>query len=199
KCTCCSIEKHLKLHHSLSTQRVEHDEDKYYPKKIHCDENGDQTEKFQCPHCSKVYDSKLPAERHVRKHIHIFYCNPCQMSFGSFKEWNHHKTQNHMEPIHICEHCGVQYKNKRSLNRHMETHRFGDFICEICNRTFSSSQCLRVHKDSVHQLSKRVLSCDQCQKVFYQNNKFKSHILSHSKPFICSYCGQRFGYKKYLD
>ncbi|CAH1793095.1 unnamed protein product [Owenia fusiformis] len=155
---------------------------------------------YRCHYCKAVYTSKSEADMHVQEHLTEFHCNDCEVKFDTFSVWQQHKESVHASEISktMCDKCGLSFvSNSNAFKRHMHQHK-GPFLCDICNEPFSSNSAVGSHKKVVHHLTKVVFPCTECPKKYYQKNKFVAHKLSHSKPYICSFCGQRFGYQKYL-
>ncbi|KAL0280423.1 UNVERIFIED_CONTAM: hypothetical protein PYX00_001718 [Menopon gallinae] len=71
-------------------------------------------------------------------------------------------------------------------------------LCNICNKTFSSSHYLEKHK----QCHTKVFSyyCEYCGKGFAILRKLENHLLLHSNSsrFQCEMCGKRFAQKHTL-
>ena len=61
-------------------------------------------------------------------------------------------------------------------------------ICDICNKKFARSSCLRIHK------SKEKLKCKECPEVFCTEMKLTIHMkLNHKKKkFKCEVCLREF-------
>ncbi|CAH1793093.1 unnamed protein product [Owenia fusiformis] len=172
------------------------DVEKYFPKKIQVKVDHETVERYQCTYCTNTYDSEATANNHVHRHIKMFSCSICKMTFTSFALWKIHGDV-HDEPKYVCHICGSRYKHTSQYRNHMELHR-GPIVCDLCDKTFKSRANLRLHKRGVHEQATEVFQCDQCPQMFYIKHRLNRHILSHSKPFVCTYCNQRFGYKKYL-
>ena len=72
-------------------------------------------------------------------------------------------------------------------------------ICELCCKTFSSSNTLKAHVKVVHESNKEQLICTFCSKSV---KNLKTHIQNfHNNkrnPYICKYCPESFSMQKLL-
>lgn len=64
--------------------------------------------------------------------------------------------------------------------------------CNICNKSFQTKTCLRVHMRS-HR-GERPHICSYCDKCFTQKSTLRTHIRTHTgeKPYVCKYCSRAF-------
>ncbi|CAH1793091.1 unnamed protein product [Owenia fusiformis] len=189
------LKNHMKLH-TCKEEDIEHDVDKYFAKKIEVEVDGEMTERYQCHYCDNIYDSEATANNHLHRHINLFICKICKMTFISFALWRVHGNV-HGDPKYICHICGSQFKHRSQLTSHKEIH-IAPIVCELCGKHFKTKPNLLNHKRGVHEQTTERFQCDQCPQIFHLKNRLNRHVLSHSKPFHCTYCDQRFGYKKYL-
>ena len=83
-----------------------------------------------CPICKKVSKSSITLRMHLRN-VHV--------NAGS---------------SYVCELCGVSYKLKASLEKHVrgvhQENRERDAICDICGFATFSNQELKMHRQRVH-------------------------------------------------
>ncbi|XP_075993074.1 uncharacterized protein LOC142987970 [Genypterus blacodes] len=87
-----------------------------------------------------------------------------------------------------CSECGVTFKYKENLQKHLRTHT-GLLSNSIC-KTSTQSAHLKDH----FKIRGKPFSCSVCSKHFTQNIGLKRHMRIHTgeKPFICSVCGKNF-------
>ena len=76
------------------------------------------------------------------------------------------------------------------------------FICDICDKQFSTKQILQRHRVSLHEKEKD-FKCDQCDAWFSSSNNHEliMHVNSvHNgfKKFICQWCNKEFSRKDAL-
>uniref|UniRef100_A0A3Q2GEU4 C2H2-type domain-containing protein n=1 Tax=Cyprinodon variegatus TaxID=28743 RepID=A0A3Q2GEU4_CYPVA len=72
------------------------------------------------------------------------------------------------------------------------SNRPNHYRCEICNRSFSSSQSLQRHQQ--YGNSERGFRCTLCCKIFEDKQSIKKHLQGHlnEKCSLCGLCGKRF-------
>lgn len=71
-----------------------------------------------------------------------------------------------------------------------------NWICDICNRSFSTKQILQRHRIALHDHNKD-FKCDQCDMWFSSSNnheliKHVNEVHNGFKKFICDYCNKEF-------
>ena len=69
------------------------------------------------------------------------------------------------------------------------------YECTACGVKFITKQCLRTHKDTVHE-RKTLCPCPQCGKLINNKSKLKRHIETvHEgiKRFKCHLCSAAYG------
>uniref|UniRef100_A0A8D8WWE2 Zinc finger protein 26 n=1 Tax=Cacopsylla melanoneura TaxID=428564 RepID=A0A8D8WWE2_9HEMI len=170
---------------------------------------------YQCTACKKTYSQrndflkhlkykhKVNFERSVFKRFECYYCNKI------FK----HKSEirNHME-IHMnfkykCDLCGIEYKLKCALKKHIKQKHLGlksnkQYTCSFCSKTYLSKNNLHFH-ESLHKTGR--LMCHLCPKTYASEASLNAHIrTSHLKAnidenmvkkFVCDVCGNSFARK----
>jgi len=70
------------------------------------------------------------------------------------------------------------------------------WICDICNKQFSTKQILQRHRIALHDQNKD-FKCDQCDAWFSSSNnheliKHVNEVHNGFKKFICDYCNKEF-------
>ena len=103
--------------------------------------------------------------------IDMFQCCFCDQSFGRKSSISHHLLLHTGKPIYRCEVCSIEYKEKRSLTKHLEI----SHGIEPTNKREVSTNGL--------------YSCNQCEYKTTAKNQFTRHLLVHgSKQYKCDLC-----------
>ena len=99
-----------------------------------------------------------------------------------------------------CDHCKSQpFRTPDALEKHIARHNFGTlpnadgvFVCEHCKKQFKTRANLTTHL-WIHK--EKRFQCSECDKKFVQKIQLKvhsRHAHSHSRPYLCVYCGKSF-------
>ncbi|XP_055389144.1 zinc finger protein 852-like [Condylostylus longicornis] len=91
-----------------------------------------------------------------------------------------------------CPHCDARYPRKGKMLIHVRTKHLKErpFVCQICNKEFSSNHHLVRHKRNIHD--KNESTCPICQKQF-ASSRIEEHIKNHEKNCVpCTVCGDLF-------
>lgn len=85
--------------------------------------------------------------------------------------------------------------NKKKLRRDCK-----DKVCPICGQQLNSFRSLYMHLEGHKDVSVLKLQCGECGKKFCSQYYLTRHLRLHSgeKPFVCRYCGYKFGHKQSL-
>ena len=108
-------------------------------------------QQFSCSQCDRTFFSRTTLRVHVESaHSQSpsnFRCEKCQKvftSFGSFK--GHQKRNCQRERKFVCEVCGMSFKDRSNLKRHMTVHSDArPFHCHVCSASYRSVEGLRYH------------------------------------------------------
>ncbi|ODM93187.1 putative zinc finger protein [Orchesella cincta] len=139
-----------------------------------------------------------------------YQCQICpEIVKGKIALLVHEKT--HADSRTVCSICGAAFKQKRTLDRHMEKVHSGGtwkgpFSCNYpnCSESLESDSSLLVHVEEEHasseQARKRIM-CLKCGKVLASPWAVKTHGLVHTKErnFHCDICSKTYSLKTTLE
>ncbi|XP_065583779.1 zinc finger protein 664-like, partial [Artemia franciscana] len=110
-----------------------------------------------------------------------------------------HKTVKRLKKVHlkikqyICDVCNKSFSQSNNLITHQRVHTDEKlFKCDICEKTFSQSSSLIYHK-RLHT-GEKPFKCDLCGKTFSVSSSLINHKRLHTgeKPFKCNTCEKTF-------
>ncbi|XP_055377730.1 zinc finger protein 234 [Condylostylus longicornis] len=176
---------------------------------------------YQCPHCKKGYVRQIEILIHLAHDhkIQVLSCNICLQNFSSIEELKMHKIQhlgknviNRIEEkqlemlktidgiFYVCKYCRKKYKEKSNFVLHdckkadsmLDCKELPKFLCNICEKEFSSLKDMYVHKKLVHQ--NESLNCLLCNKAFKTVIGLQYHMKTHegTKRIKCPFCVRKF-------
>ncbi len=96
----------------------------------------------------------------------------------------------------MCDVCPKKFATMKSFQNHRNRHGTAnsEFICELCQKTFTKSYRLKNHIENIH--SEKLYECDQCLKAFATVKRLKLHTDKHliEKPssLPCTICQKVF-------
>lgn len=164
------------------------------------------SKKFKCNDCDSSYVRKGELEKHKQRNI---ICNMCGEKFCSQSLLVlHHDTHDKSGKDGYIERYKCKYDGCDELvttNRwkhHMIT-KHGDqrFECDICKKTFSRKDDVRLHILSIHDPTSQKFKCDVCGYLCVSKSVLTRHQkVTHLKErnFMCSECGKTFCTKAQL-
>lgn len=162
-----------------------------------------------CGWCGKTFERSDVFQDHAIATGHCF-CSDCNLTFPSRESWKEHrKSAKHASEFKFCD-CNRSFKDVHALVAHMESRvhkkplkpkiaRHGEnrsispsssTMCAKCKRTFSSSESLQQHYDSVKHKPLSHLGCPmgtECRGTFTS----PSALLHHLESGKCSSGMQR--------
>lgn len=160
--------------------------------------------KYRCCICSI---DNIPSAFRLMVHLRKKHsaCDVCLEECGEQFRLSSHIWKHKLQ--HLCYRCGVSYVNKPLMMKHLfwkhgtesvmckkclqkkwpHSYHFcappAQFICEICQQTFSRAMALRVHK-RLHAEDGAIYSCteENCEKKFISKKLLAKHVERHRSP-----------------
>ncbi|XP_043274003.1 zinc finger protein 502-like isoform X17 [Venturia canescens] len=124
--------------------------------------------------------------------------------FGTFED--------HEIVMETLEYEEVEVRNTESLELELESLKSGisevldksiksrkSYDCDICGKSMRKKLQYIRHR-GIHERS-RVGSCDECDRIFYDEEKLRKHMIKihqEDKPFPCMLCGKSFKTEEFL-
>lgn len=81
-----------------------------------------------------------------------------------------------------CPKCPMTYSHKKSLSRHMETHKGTKYSCKSCNQQFTRKDHLRRHMEQHARM--KSFKCTQCNKTFGNELTLRNHLIATNHKTI---------------
>ncbi|XP_052745560.1 zinc finger protein 62 homolog isoform X3 [Bicyclus anynana] len=126
-------------------------------------------------------------------------CQICNETFLKFRLLIIHMSQHFNN--YSCETCGAVFVSLHLLRRHLQTHKTGNFPCEVCDKVFSNSAKRTMHMRGVH-LKQCPRICPICPERFNSNYQRTKHLrIVHNQTsglFKCETCGREYDLKYQL-
>jgi len=151
---------------------------------------------YRCTECGKKYASMTGFSRHMKRHGEgkPYKCTFCGNRFDSEKDMEHHlgmgdrnvyrcraKQDKEMvmrgmsgEMKHVCQECGKGFSTKQNLAVHAVVHSEKKIQCDKCDKCYSNSGGLYIHKKKVHEGIK--YDCQECGKQFTEKGHRTKHV-----------------------
>ena len=108
-----------------------------------------------------------------------FNCNTCKKTFINEKNVSDHKEKYHTKAKILCENCGYEATDQKTLNEHMKDHTVKEQCDEIKEVKGKGNSC---NKQSD-------INCNMCEFTTREKSTLEEHQRSHNKKeYVCGNC-----------
>ncbi|XP_035787906.1 zinc finger protein 845-like [Anopheles albimanus] len=167
--------------------------------------HGKQKDKpFKCDKCHQAYPKQHLLTAHLQRHVQE-QCTVCRKTLSNYQALKVHMAQMHgRDNQQICATCGVAFRTKLAMERHIKEHRGEQSIekvqCHICSKWFNGKSNVKKHIRFIHAEQGQEFQCEICLHKYPNTraliyHKQRVHV---EEKFGCEYCGKRFKRKIYL-
>ena len=155
---------------------------------------------FECEDCKISYKTESYLEKHTRS-LHVgrkaeveesvelqFKCEKCERSFRDEEQLKVHSINAHADKVFTCQICDKPYTSMSLLRRHdWRSHR--EIDCNLCGETIESRQDIKKHRETKHQMFKKVFckyypECIDGDECFFEHER-ESNVYEAYEALNC--------------
>ncbi|XP_070823578.1 zinc finger protein 572 isoform X1 [Chaetodon trifascialis] len=152
---------------------------------------------YCCAECGKRFCQIRSYRVHLRTHaqtkVDRLLCRVCLLDFPSQEALDFHLSRTHFEKeFYECDLCKRVFTSLQACEHHVQSHKcMLNFICEVCDRNFSSPKSLARHRKRMCYCN---FKCTDCTQIFTKKNALLKHSFSHLGllPYTCIRCRCHF-------
>ena len=144
-----------------------------------------ETGPFLCLFCEKNFNQKSNQRQHIKRvHLKLFSkCEKCGKKLSFYKLNRHMKNIHKIAKKHkaknpkdfICKVCENTFSTKFNLKQHIQSTHIGEkHTCKHCSKTFGTKRSLVRHNKIIHGSVK--IKCKKCEMTFNQVCNMKRHF-----------------------
>lgn len=156
-----------------------------------------------CEVCGKIFPFKQYLTKHMATHNEErnYLCSECGKAFNTKSSLTQHRRGHLRDGLFQCSQCDFSSYRQVSIQAHRQVHPHGCVLCEICGLAYKDKSTLNKHMQ-VHD-PKRPFACifPNCTWRFRSEVMCRAHIKGHTSEgkFGCVYCGYSFRHKHHLQ
>jgi len=140
----------------------------------------------QCAKCLDLFKTIKEYNEHYKKY-HDLKCLECKKIFKNRTSLKSHCLKKHQrEYVKQCVKCNKEMISKKEYNEHYKKHH--SFECLECEKSFKTSQGLKIHCLRKHS---NVKQCTECYEQFKTMKDYNEHYTKYH-PFQCLECEKKF-------
>ncbi|XP_031828083.1 uncharacterized protein LOC116425040 [Nomia melanderi] len=123
------------------------------------------------------------------KTIGVLHCEYCKETFKLKRELQTHLATNHSQLSgHTCTDCLAHYESESLLSKHRALrHGQRRYRCEHCKVEFLEKRVLREHVNKCQLSERSYYSCDSCGVVLSSKQDLVEHVSGHTKSSDTSF------------
>ncbi|KAK3864121.1 hypothetical protein Pcinc_030169 [Petrolisthes cinctipes] len=159
---------------------------------------GGNQQRVSCSKCFRSFPNATLLHQHMLRHQESLKCKQCGWRCATLASLQRHVSlcpSVQVSRFFQCTECGKRMSSTKQLERHSAQHR-QNFVCHICSKPYNSSTYLAQHIPlcrQMHQItSAGFVACEDCNEKFTDSTAFRLHHHTHTHPFHCWACNQRF-------
>ena len=198
-------------YHFVPKEEVEETEEKFrdYSKFVRNEDDAERIEEAQKLDDDENFRFVLISDNsddHRDSTREVYKCGKCFKSFNSRNLFEDHKVAHSGGCLYQCDTCD-KTSPRQDFPSHAKLHQPDcvppkqKHICELCNKSFSRKQILRVHmhRHSIEGPQNKYV-CHICGKAVSSNTYLTIHVRKHTgeKPHVCDLCNKSFISRNYL-
>ncbi|XP_043648165.1 zinc finger protein 660, partial [Drosophila teissieri] len=108
---------------------------------------------YKCDQCGKGFSANQSLMKHTLWHVdnndRPFKCSQCPKAYDTQQSLRGHekthKTPDEPKTLHQCPHCDVRFALKKTLDKHITSHKIRPHPCPQCPEGFFSQKSLKKH------------------------------------------------------
>ncbi|KAH9492453.1 hypothetical protein Btru_029141 [Bulinus truncatus] len=101
------------------------------------------------------------------------WCPHCHETFSDGWDLKNHFTSVHKDvKMYICKFCDRVYQTAMGLHYHIQRHSGKNYLCAVCNKTFTRDSTLKLHLRKIHMSGR----CPTCKGVFRIGHEYSQHV-----------------------
>ncbi|XP_061186367.1 zinc finger protein 665-like [Saccostrea echinata] len=138
-----------------------------------------------------MYKSTLEIHAAVHSDAKSFQCSTCGKSFKTYATLYSHQYVHKSESPYNCPECGKSFKTKERCKAHQKRHSgLKPFECKECGRCFPDKGGLSKHTKTVH-CEVKMFVCDICGKSCSRADNLRVHMKIHNKQVDGNISGRK--------
>ena len=115
-----------------------------------------------------------------------YRCHVCLMVFELQSSYVKHMKEDHQDEALQCDKYNASYASPNGLFKHIRSHRYMKYKCDLCKRHFQFPYQINDHLKT--HTGSNLYPCNNCNKKFASRSSAKAHEKSHDVELKCPAC-----------